>query len=176
MKGNNNQRALNQTEATMSHLYVFLLFAIPTLICCVLIALFTSDMNTANRKEQAIYKMQNVRNFRDVQTQASRNIDSLHNKIDRFNPGVFAQYDETSIKLMLNEIRNIYDSNVQDKRYQMFLQVANMYEMWFVDKKILWSKSQNIDKFQKDIQECEIGLQRMQEQEQSQAASIPTNL
>ena len=59
------------------------------------------------------------------------------------------------------EFQNIqWERNSFDKRNKMFWHLASVYEMWFADKKELWSKQDNIIKFKKNLEECEVGLQK----------------
>lgn len=160
MKENNS---LNQSEVMMSKLYVFLLWGTTTLVACLLVAWVNFDTHTTSRKEQIIARIERVRQFRDVQTAGKSNIDSLYNKVNRFNPSIYAQYEETEIKLIVNDLKNTYEGNAQDKRYEMFIQAAEMYNMWLIDKKKLWAKQQNVEKFSQNLQDCEIGLQRVQD-------------
>lgn len=102
--------------------------------------------------------MDQIREYQDAQSKASVMIDSLYNKIDHYNPGIQAVYEENDIKFMINSLRNIYEERAWDARYKSFLHMSEFYAMWFIDKKDLWGKHENIRKFRKNLEECEIGL------------------
>ena len=157
------KKSLNQSETTMGKFYVLLIWGVTSLIACLLVAWVNLDIHTMGRKEQIISRIERVKKFRDVQNEEISDIASLYNKINRFNPGIYAQYEETEIKMIANDLKSIYEGNAQDKRYEMFSHSAEMYAMWLTDKKKLWTKKQNIENFSQKLQDCEIGLQRVQD-------------
>lgn len=150
----------NRREQIIGFVYVSLLFIITTAICCTCLFYYNSDEKAAARKEFAISKMDRIRSFQDRQSNEMVIIDSIYNKIRTFNPGINASYEENDIKYYLNDLNNIYEKNSHDGRYKIFSQVSAFYGMWFDDKKELWSKNQNIANFRKNLEQCEIGLQK----------------
>ena len=159
----NNKFTKNQREKIIDFVYVSLLFTVVTFICCSILFYYTDTMGST-QKEFVIAKMDRVRQFQDIQNRQISIVDSIYNKIGVFNPGVNASYEENDIKYYLNDIKNIYENNSHDERYKIFNQVSNFYNMWFSDKKELWSKHQNIANFQKNLEECQIGLDRRREE------------
>lgn len=103
--------------------------------------------------------MERVKEFRNMQKQAMVTVNTIHDRINAFDPGVNAVYEEDNIKYMIRELKNVYEKNPLDTRYKTFLHLADFYYMWFVDKKTLKSKEMNVHQFRKDLQECELGLQ-----------------
>ncbi|MDH6309479.1 hypothetical protein M2451_003839 [Dysgonomonas sp. PFB1-18] len=154
----------NQRERVIGFVYVSLLFAVTTALCCFCLFYYSSDDKTMAQKEFAIAKMDRIRGFQDMQSNEMVIIDSIYNKIRAFNPGINASYEENDIKFYLNDIKSIYDKNSYDGRYKIFNQVSSFYSMWFDDKKELWSKQQNIVTFKKNLEDCEIGLQKKKEE------------
>lgn len=154
----------NRRERIIGLAYVSLLFLVTTVVCCLCLFYYNSDDKSMSRKEFAIAKMDRIRDFQDMQSDEMVIVDSIYNKIKAFNPGVNASYEENDIKFYLNDIKNIYDKNSYDSRYKIFNQVSGFYSMWFDDKKELWSKQQNIATFKKNLEDCEIGLQKKQEE------------
>lgn len=149
----------NKREKTIGLLYVLSFFLVATFACCWSLAYY-SDSKTSTRKEFVIAKMDRIRAFQEEQSRQLVIVDSIYNKIREFNPGVNASYEENDIKFYLDDIRKLYEENSYDGRYRIFNQVPNFYNMWFADKKELWSKQQNIDKFKKNLEDCQIGLQK----------------
>jgi len=149
----------NRREKNIGFVYVSLLFVIATFICCWCLFYYT-DIKNETRKEFVIAKMDRIKQFQDVQNRQIVIIDSIYKKIGDFNPGVNANYEENDIKFYLNDIKKFYDDNNYDGRYKIFYQVSAFYNMWFADKKELWSKRQNIIRFQKNLEECQIGLEK----------------
>ncbi len=156
----------NQRERLIGLVYVSLLFLATTVICCLCLFYYNSDNKTLSRKEFAIAKMNRIRDFQHKQSDEMVIVDSIYNKIRAFNPAINASYEENDIKFYLNDIKSIYDRNSYDSRYKIFNQVSCFYSAWFNDKKELWSKQQNILTFQKNLEDCEIGLQKKQDARQ----------
>jgi len=149
----------NKKEKTIGFIYVSLLFVVATFACCCCLFYYT-DNKASTRKEFVIAKMDRIREFQNVQNEQMVIVDSIYNKIKDFNLGINASYEENDIKFYLNDIKRLSDNNKYDGRYKIFFQVANFYNMWFADKKELWSKRQNLIKFKKNLEDCEIGLQK----------------
>lgn len=154
----------NQRERIIGFVYVSLLFVITTVICCICIFYYNFETKTASQKEFAISKMDRIKAFQTLQSEEQIIVDSIYIKIKEFNPGVSASYEENDIKFYLNDIKGIYEKNPYDTRYKVFTQVSNFYNLWFADKKEVWTKRQNISVFTKNLEACEIGLQKKKDE------------
>lgn len=150
-------------EKNIAFFYVLILFVVTTTVCCTLLFRYNANFTVFTQKDFVVQKMERIQNFRHIQVQQAMPLDSLKNKITSFNPGVIALYEESDIKYLINEYKDIYERAHLDNRYKMFQHVAIFYEMWFTDKKELWSKRDNVMNFKKNLEECEIGLQNKKE-------------
>lgn len=157
---NDNKKELNRREVAIGRIYVFLFFFVTAVICCLAIFLWNSDFKAFEQKEYAKVKMSRIQEFQNIQSDYQMITDSLFRKIRKFEPGVHAQYEEDEISYLINSMRNVYERNSWDKRYKVFMHVGDFYELWLTDKKHLWSIQQNIDMFKRNLEECEIGLQK----------------
>lgn len=164
MSQNNKKSTNNRREQTIGFIYVSLLFAVTTVISCVCLFYYSSDEKASARKEFAISKMDRIRSFQNKQSDEVIIVDSIYNKIRMFNPGINASYEENDIKYYLNDLKSIYEKNSHDGRYKIFYQVGSFYSMWFDDKKELWSKNQNITNFRKNLEQCELGLEKKKDE------------
>lgn len=153
----------NDREKAIGFVYVTVLFSLATIACCLCLFYYSTN-KTSTRKEFVIAKMDRIREFQTIQSDRMLIVDSIYNKITEYNPGVNASYEENDIKFYLNDIKQLYEDNSYDGRYKIFFQVSDFYNMWFADKKELWSKKQNIVKFKKNLEECEIGLEKKLEE------------
>lgn len=156
---NTNQGTESNRECNIGFLYVLLLFIGATFFSGIILFRYNANFTIFSQKDFVIRKMDRIHQFQKVQAMEFMIIDSLYNRIDAFDPGITALYEEGDIKYLLNEMRNLYERNSWDKRYKVFLHAADYYEMWFTDKKELWSKQVNVSKFKSNLEECEIGLQ-----------------
>ena len=155
---------MTQKEKVMGFAYVLLLFIPITVICCSVIFLFNSNYGSIERKDYFVGKMKRVNEFRNNQKQYAATIDLLYNKINDHNPGVIAVYEEDNIKFLLNDLKDMYESNSIDTRYRSFLHIADFYYMWYADKRTLWTLNNNIDTFTKNLEESELGLENKRDE------------
>lgn len=61
-------------------------------------------------------------------------MDSLFRKIETFEPGVYARYEKDDIHYLISNLRNTYERNSWDKRYKLFMHIADFYAMWLSDE------------------------------------------
>ncbi|RHH07901.1 hypothetical protein DW228_18380 [Bacteroides fragilis] len=164
MEKNKQPQTTNSREKLIGFLYVLILFTVATFICCVILFRYNTNFKIFSRKDFVIIKMERIRNFQQIQNKEFIIIDSLYNSIHAYNPGITALYEENDIKYLLNEMKDIYERSPWDKRYKAFYHTAGFYEMWFTDKKELWSKQENVAKFKANLEQCEIGLQNKKDE------------
>lgn len=164
MEINTPKQTSNQKERVMGYLHISLLFILITGICCFCIFYYNSQTKKVSQKEFVISKMDRIRAFQTLQSEEIIIVDSIYSKIKNFNPAISASYEESDIKFYLNEVKGIYAKNPYDTRYKVFAQVSNFYNLWFADKKEIWTKRQNIAVFSKNLENCEIGLQKKKDE------------
>lgn len=102
----------------MGHAYVFLFFFLTTVACCLAIFMWNSDFKIFEQKEFVKIKMNRIKEFQQEQAECQLPTDSLFRKIEAFEPGVYAQYEEDDIHYLINNLRNTYERNNWDKRYK----------------------------------------------------------
>ena len=105
---NDNKKTLNKRETLMGHIYVFLFFFVTTVVCCLAIFMWNSDFKMFEEKEFVKIKMDRIKDFQQEQAGSQLAIDSLFRKIETFEPGVHAQYEEDDIHYLINNLRNTY--------------------------------------------------------------------
>ena len=93
----NNRKTLNKREILMGHAYVFLFFFLTTVACCLAIFMWNSDFRMFEQKEFVKIKMNRIKDFQQEQAESQMPVDSLFRKIEAFQPGVYAQYEEDDI-------------------------------------------------------------------------------
>lgn len=105
----NNRNNLNKREVFMGHTYVFLFFIITTVICCISIFMWNSDFSMFEQKEFVKVKMNRIKDYQQEQADHQVSVDSLFRKIEKFEPGVYAQYEEDDIRYLINNLKNTYE-------------------------------------------------------------------
>ena len=108
----NNRKTMNKREIFMGHAYVFLFFFLTTVACCLVIFMWNSDFKMFEQKEFVKIKMNRIKDFQQEQAESQLPVDSLFRKIETFEPGVYAQYEEDDIHYLINNLRNTYERNV----------------------------------------------------------------
>ncbi len=85
-------------------------------------------------------------------------LDSAYRSIVAYRPEVNAIFVEVDIEEHLNEIRRLSAPQADGTRFRAFAQIADFYKMMYVDKKVVWSKQSNIGLFQKQLDDCGVGM------------------
>ena len=95
---------MNKREIFMGHAYVFLFFFLTTVACCLAIFMWNSDFKIFEQKEFVKIKMNRIKEFQQEQAECQLPTDSLFRKIEAFEPGVYAQYEEDDIHYLINNL------------------------------------------------------------------------
>lgn len=159
-KRNKEHKPVSERERYIGFIYVLLLFAGITVTCGYFVFRASGTDKIFTDKMLVIRKMERQKEFRILQSAQIVAADSLFSRINRFEPGINASYEENDIKILINDLAKQWEGNRWDKRNKVFWHLAAVYEMWFADKKELWSRRDNIAKFKRNLEECELGLQK----------------
>ena len=151
---------VNQREKRIAMVYVSVCFIVLFSITCFFFLKNNSSSRVFGRKEKLVTRMERIENFRELQTMAALQCDTLYNGIKKFKPNVYASYEENDIRYELNDLKGIYLKNSWDRRYKMFEQISTLYDMWLTDRKELWCQKENLRDFTINLQDCEMGLQK----------------
>lgn len=155
-----NIRRRDRISALVS---VLLIFGICTSLC--LSFFFAGNVGKwGTNKLLIIKKSERQQQFSKEQADYQASADSLFRRIERFNPGVNASFEENDIKFLINDLKNIHERHAWDKRYKVFYHMGAFCEMWFADKKILWSRKANIRNFSRKLEQCEMGLTKKEDE------------
>ena len=104
----NNRKTLNKREILMGHAYVFLFFFLTTVACCLAIFMWNSDFRMFEQKEFVKIKMNRIKDFQQEQAESQMPVDSLFRKIEAFQPGVYAQYEEDDIHYLGQTVQAVH--------------------------------------------------------------------
>ena len=154
-----NKKNIRKRDKISAMLVVMLIFS----ICSGTFLFFYITLNQNNfgsHKDTIVKKADRQNRLIADQTAYNKLCDSLYLRIERFDPGVNASFEESDIKFLIADLKSVYEKNAVDVRYKVFYHTAQFYDMWFADKKILWSKQANVERFRENLQQCEMGLTR----------------
>lgn len=153
---------VNRRERIGGMIYVILFFIIGAAGCGWLLVSQSDIRQVFSRKDVVDAKMARQQNFRREQGQAAADGDLIVERIRSYDPGVNAVYEKNDIQFLINEMKRGYDQNRTDKRYMVYLHSADFYQMWFNDKQYLWSLRTNLVNLRQNLEECELGLEKKQ--------------
>ena len=138
---NKSSKTVSERERFIGFVYVLTLFIVITGACGFILFKYAGTRHIFSNKIMVIKKMERQKEFQNIQSVQIVSADTLFSRIEQFEPGVNASYEENAKQ---------WERISFDKRNKMFWHLASVYEMWFADKKELWSKQDNIIKFKKN--------------------------
>ncbi|QJW91629.1 type VI secretion system transmembrane protein TssO [Spirosoma taeanense] len=138
--------------------FLYLLTAISLLTLLVSLIVFRHQ---AYSRTEANYLSNYIRGKEQMLKSQMNNLsllDSAYRAIVAYKPEVNAIFVEVDIEEQLNEIRRLSAPQADGTRFRAFAQIADFYKMMYDDKKVAWSKQSNISLFQKQLDDCSVGL------------------
>lgn len=93
-------------------------------------------------------------------------LDSTFSMINKLTDEAPQPFEENNIMYGVNDVAGYYQNgeNINDIRKEAYPQIAEFYKMYFNDKKIISSKTENIKNFEKQFEECSIGFKEKKSQ------------
>lgn len=90
-------------------------------------------------------------------------MDSTYTMITKLTDDGPQPFIENNIQLGVNDLNSYFNStDVVDIRKDAYPQIAKFYKMYFDDKKVISTTSEDIKIFQKQVDECRIGFKDKQ--------------
>jgi hypothetical protein len=104
--------------------------------------------------------------FDQKQKLSFKTLDSTFSMINRLTDEAPQPFEENNIVYGINDVVNYFQNgeNISDIRKEAYPQIAKFYKMYFNDKKIISSKTENIKNFEKQFEECSIGFKEKKNQ------------
>lgn len=91
-------------------------------------------------------------------------MDSTYTMITKLTDEAPQPFVENNIFVGVNDLNNYFKSyNIVDTRKDAYPQIAKFYKMYFEDKKIISTTSDDIKRFEKQVEECRIGFKDKQD-------------
>lgn len=158
MDTNRTNKTVNRRERIGGLVYVVLFFCLGVGLSGWLLLSNNDLARLFSRKDLVEIKMRRQQEFRLAQEEGVKTGNDLIVRINQYDPGVNAIYEKSDIQLQIAELRRQYEANKDDRRYFIFYQMSEFYQMWFNDKQYLWSLGQNLNNIKQNLEECELGL------------------
>lgn len=104
--------------------------------------------------------------FDQKQKSSFKVLDSTFSMINKITDEGAQPFEENNIMYGINDVAGYYQNgeNINDIRKEAYPQIAEFYKMYFNDKKIISSKTENIKNFEKQFEECSIGFKEKKSQ------------
>ncbi|MFN3022011.1 type VI secretion system TssO [Chryseobacterium sp. TY3] len=105
--------------------------------------------------------LQEKTRFDETQKSFAIKTDSLFAKLMKFDPEKAPPGDENEIEFGISEINNGFkQGNFSDGRKEFYPQMAEFYNMYFIDKKTLKLTGENIKNKKNQLDNCMVGYNR----------------
>jgi hypothetical protein len=152
------QITLSKKEKQYQFLYLILmLFAAIIFLGIIFLKGFESPFS-----DEDIISIQNLEEkakFDQKQKFTFKLLDSTFSQIDRLKDEAPQPFVENNIMNGINDVANqLANDNTTDIRKDAFPQIAKFYKMYFDDKKVISSKTENVKSFEKQFEDCSIGF------------------
>lgn len=91
-------------------------------------------------------------------------MDSTYSMITKLTDVAPEPFVENNISLGINDLQNYFNAknDITDVRKDAYPQIAKFYKMYFDDKKVISSTTEDIKKFEKQVEDCRIGFKDKQ--------------
>lgn len=119
--------------------------------------------------DEDIVSVQNLEEkakFDQKQKLSFKTLDSTFSMINRVTDQPVEPFTESNIIYGTNDVANYFQSgdNIIDIRKDAYPQIAKFYKMYYDDKKIISSKTENIKNLERQAEECSIGFKEKKSQ------------
>ena len=88
-------------------------------------------------------------------------IDTAYKEISNFDPDVKAVFLESDIRYTLSAIKSNYDRQAFDPRDKTFLQVSQLYNALFFNRRELRGNVNDIDHLRKSLEDCQLSTRQL---------------
>lgn len=90
-------------------------------------------------------------------------MDSTYTMISKLTNEAPQPFVENNIQVGINDLNSYFNGyDVTDIRKDAYPQIAKFYKMYFEDKKVISTTSEDIKKFDKQVEDCRIGFKNKQ--------------
>ena len=120
--------------------------------------MWNSDFRMFEQKEFVKIKMNRIKDFQQEQAESQMPVDIPVPEDRGFTSPACMPNTRRRHPLPDKQPAEHLRKEQLDKRYKLFMHIADFYAMWLSDKKQLWSIEQNIRLFKANLEECEIRL------------------
>ncbi|KAA0127836.1 hypothetical protein FY557_11825 [Chryseobacterium sp. SN22] len=159
------QITLSKKERHYQFLYLILmLFAAILFLGIIFLKGFESPFS--DEDIVSVRNLEEKARFDQRQKFSYKTMDSTFAMINRLTDEAPQPFEESNIVYGINDVANYFQTgeSISDIRKDAYPQIAKFYKMYFNDKKVISSKTENIKSFEKQFEECSIGFKEKKNQ------------
>ncbi|MDR6156491.1 hypothetical protein QF023_000007 [Chryseobacterium sp. SLBN-27] len=159
------QITLSKKERHYQFLYLILmLFAALIFLGIIFLKGFESPFS--DEDIVSVQSLEEKAKFDQKQKMSYKTLDSTFSMINKLTDEAPQPFVENNIVYGINDVASFFQSgeNINDIRKEAYPQIAKFYKMYFDDKKVVSSKTENIKSFEKQAEECAIGFKEKKSQ------------
>jgi hypothetical protein len=158
----NMKVSLTKRERRMYFFNLLLIYLVAMLVLGFLIfknsfLAITVDYNLSKRK------LEEGNAFVKQQKEAAQFVDLINTRITQMKGNTRQVFLERDIQRSIKDLRKFYDPNSNDLRQVGFTQAASFLTMQYEDKLVLSKTNGNLQLFEKQLGDCEIGFKQKQD-------------
>ncbi|MDQ0595315.1 DNA-directed RNA polymerase specialized sigma54-like protein [Chryseobacterium ginsenosidimutans] len=159
------QITLSKKERHYQFLYLILMLVV-AIIFLGIIFLKGFESPFSDEDIISVQNLEEKAKFDQKQKYSFKTLDSTFSMINRLTDEPPQPFVENNIIYGINDVVNYFQNgdNITDIRKDAYPQIAKFYKMYFNDKKIISSKTENIKSFKKQFDECSIGFKEKRSQ------------
>lgn len=111
---NKSSKTVSERERFIGFVYVLTLFIVITGACGFILFKYAGTRHIFSNKIMVIKKMERQKEFQNIQSVQIVSADTLFSRIEQFEPGVNASYEENDIKFLINDLAKQWERNSFD--------------------------------------------------------------
>ena len=155
--------SLSKQERRYQFFYLLGLLALVLLVMSLLfLRKFDSPFSRTNVLSLQMLEQRNK--FAARQAAVVPIVDNTFRKISVLSRDSIQPFTESDIKTSINEVANAFEGvDIYDNRKEGYYQIAQFMKMYFDDKVLVAKKTENIARFEKELNECLSGFKDNQQ-------------
>lgn len=160
------QITLSKKERHYQFLYLIVMLII-ALVFLGIIFLKGFESPFSDEDIVSVRNLEEKAKFDQQQKYSYKTLDSTFSMINKLTEEPPQPFVEDNIMYGINDVANYFENGngmIMDIRKDAYPQIAKFYKMYFDDKKVISSKSENIKSFEKQFDECSIGFKEKKSQ------------
>lgn len=107
--------------------------------------------------------------FEETVREQRATVDTTYKQIILFDPGVRAVFLEKDIKDYLSSIKSVYDRKAYDERYKTFVQISQLYQAFFYNRRELKGNNLDVENISKSLDDCKLSTSQLRQTMGSQS-------